>query len=246
MRKQPKTNSKANNLLQRLTKDFPKKHIPVRAIKSDIASQYWRDGFSFIRISDVVFNTDLIADVDIRGKMTVNLMMSLECSLKSLIISLSKDNETPLEVLKLVKNKSHDNNKLYDEVVDRSKKRFKISERSKIFDDINNVWGVWIRYGVELYHLKYEDQKKWISKINDMNIGDDEFPVPIEDGLIERTIDNPEWYHLLRNQAVIFNDLAYQCHQKYLDKHRKLYGERLEAYSNEKDKFYKEKQKRRQ
>lgn len=242
MKKQKTINPKASNLLQRLTKDLPKKHIPVRAIKSDIASDFWRDGFSFIRISDIIYQTELIQEKDVRGKMVVNLMMSLECSLKSLIISLSKDNETAYDAFKIARNNSHDTKKLYDEAKGRSKKRFKIQEiKGNILVDLTGLNSINIRYGLELYDLLYRDQMSFITEIKNMNIGNDEFAVPIEEGLIERTIDNPKWYQLLRSQAVTFNDLASQCHQKYLAKHRALYGERLYAYSNEKAKYHNEK-----
>lgn len=150
-----------------------------------------------------------------RAKIIVDLLMSIECSLKSLIISLSIDNEPPEIAFKKLKNLSHSLEKLYEEVASRSKNRFKIHRlNKKLFNDLKKL-GVRSRYAYEICSIRTQS-----------NSG----PYYLGNDLISLTIDDPRWAISLRNEAVIFNNLATKCQVKYLSKHAILSGNKISTY----------------
>ncbi|MDN0082064.1 hypothetical protein QU487_04755 [Crenobacter sp. SG2305] len=205
-----------------LSLGVPKKHKPKRAVKSLVASNFYVDGNLFIEVFDNIKKTDSMQHRNFRAKAIVDLAMSLECSLKSLVISLSKDSESPNDAYKKARKCSHDLRGLYEEVASRAKNRLAIKKiNDEIFNDLKSL-KVGSRYSFEVFLLRFQADK---SKVF---IGED---------LISRTIDNPEWVSRLRSEAVTINKLAEQCHSKYLSKHAILSGAKFKKFDKELSNF---------
>jgi len=193
----------------------PKVHKPKRAVKSLVSRNFYIDGNLFIERFDQVRYTDSMNNRNFRAKTIVDLAMSIECSLKSLIISLSKDNESPAKAYKKARKLSHNLKKLHKELKLRSKNRFKIpSKDDRVFDDLEKL-GVGSRYSYEIWLLRFQ------SSTGSFFLGDD---------LISQTVDNSDWEVMVRNEAVMLNNLASKCHSKYLSKHSILSGKKFAAY----------------
>lgn len=200
----------------------PKKHNPKRAVKSLVARNFHTDGNLFIEAYDYLNAFDPMQNRNFRAKAIVNLAMSIECSLKSLIISLSQDSETPISAYNIARNHSHKIEKLHSEVESRSKQRFKINKRNDtIFNDLKSL-KVESRYSFEIWLLRTQAVK------GKFFLGED---------LVSRTIDSAAWALLVRNEAVMLNDLAKKCHSKYLSKHAILSGKKFSTYEIELKKF---------
>lgn len=196
----------------------PKKHNPERAVKSLVAINFYTDGNLFIEAYDHLNAFDPMQNRNFRAKAIVNLAMSIECSLKSLIISLSKDSEAPIDAYKIARTHSHHIEKLHSEVESRSKKRFKIHKRNDaIFNDLK-LLKVSSRYSFEIWLLRTQ-------AVNGIFF--------LRQDLVSRTIDCPTWARQVRNEAVMLNNLADKCHSKYLSKHAILSGNKFSTYENE-------------
>jgi len=195
-----------NKLTKKLLKSLnkPKKFNTTKSIKGLFANRFLTDGNLFITTYDLVSKTEYFQNKNYRAKIIVELMMSIETSLKSLILSLSKDDETVINAYKKAKGCSHDINKLYHEVKCRSKNRIKILDKPKIFVDIKNL-KVSSRYSIELFLIEYDNKNK-------------------EDKLINKTINNSKWVLELRNYAVQFNNLASRSYSRFMQKHTILNG----------------------
>ena len=217
---QKKINPKASELHKRIaaSANAPKRHKPERAIKGIISFNFWEDGLLFIEISDKINTTELMENRHVRSKMIVNLIMSLECSLKSLIISLSEDKHTPKEAYQEARSLSHKIDKLYEQAKIKSKKRFKIPPKNEIlFQDLIDLKLINSRYSYEVWRL-----------IMNSNVSANTYI--INENIIDKTVDNVEWFQSLRKEAAFLNDAAYKCYTKYLVKHQILYGKRFNDY----------------
>lgn len=204
----------------------PKTHKPERAVKSLLANSFYLDGNLFIERFDQVYLTDSMEIQSFRAKAVVDLAMSIECSLKSLIISLSRDDELPKLAYQKARSSNHDLNKLHEEVKKRAKNRFKLPKKnSLVFESLIKL-GIGSRYSHEI----------WLLRINKAAgsyfVGDD---------LISNTIDDLKWGKSVRKEAVAFNNLASNCNNKYLKKHSILTGGRFSSYHLALEKFLKSK-----
>ena len=113
--------------------NLPKNHKPERAVKSHLARNFYQDGNLFIERYDQVKFTDSMLKRNFRAKCIVDLAMSIECSLKSMIISLSKDSEKPSKAYKRARKNGHNIDGLYKEMALRAKSRFKAPKKIKKF-----------------------------------------------------------------------------------------------------------------
>jgi hypothetical protein len=201
----------------------PKTHKPKRAVKSLVSRNFYTDGNLFIERFDQALTSEYIEHRNFRAKTIVDLAMSIECSLKSLIFSLSKDNETPKVAYKIAINKGgHNLTKLYDEVKKRAKHRFKLPKKNnEVFDKLTKLKVV-SRYSFEIWSLRFHPSTGAFFLGND---------------LITKTVDNSVWAAKVRNEAVILNNLAAKCHSKFLQKHAILSGKKFAAYEEELAKF---------
>lgn len=215
-----------DNLLKAI--GVPKNQNSVRAVKSRVATHFIIDGELFIERFDLVSNTCQINDRNFRAKAIVDLLMSIECSLKSLIISLSQDGETPFYAYKTARGYRHNLTKLYKEAKERAKNRFTVPGlNQKLFDELISL-GVGSRYSYDVWLIRLQTSEK-------VSFGE----FSISENQISRTIDNFEWGVKLKNEAVKFNKLALKCHERYLKKHSILYGKNIDLYNKEIDTFLK-------
>lgn len=204
------------------TLGVPKRHIPQRSVKSHLARSFWADGNLFIDRFDQLFTCDSMGNRNFRAKTIVDLAMSIECSLKSLIISLSKDDETPSGVYKKARKKSHKLDKLFDEVTIRAFRRLKIPQKNEVLFSDLKLLGVGSRYSYEVWLFRFQSESV------SLFLGKD---------LISRTIDDLEWSRKIRDEAVRLNQVASKAHTRFMSKHKILLGSRLATYEREMEQF---------
>ncbi|STQ89307.1 hypothetical protein [Iodobacter fluviatilis] len=202
-------------LIDKLTQGLPKKHKPKRAVKGLVARNFYIDGNLFIEKFDQVKNTESMQMRNFRAKAIVDLTMSIECSLKSIILSLSKDNELPSDAYKKARKCSHNLDKLYAEAILRAKNRFLFPPKKQaLFDDLKSL-GVGSRYSYEIWSLQFNSQAGTIF---------------LGENIISRTIDDIKWANNLRDVAVLLNNISNNCYYKFLSKHCTLYGNKNNTY----------------
>ena len=197
---------------------IPKKHHPKRAVKSLVARNFYIDGNLFIESFDCSNNIHSMQNRNFRAKAVVSLAMSIECSLKAIIISLSLDSESPTNAYKTSRGLSHNLEKLYNEVIVRAKKRVKLPKNNnQVFNDLKDL-KVSSRYSFEVWLLRSQSPNK------KFYLGQD---------IISKTIDSFEWLSKVRSEAVVLNNFANKCYKKYLDKHSILSGSKFKTYDAE-------------
>lgn len=213
------TNSKELENVLGLSYTFKSK----RAVKYKVAKHFLRDSSYLIDRFDLLINSDLKDSRNFRAKSFVDLMMSIECSFKSMIISLSKDPELPSKAYKKARKKEHYLDILYKEIVKRAKYRFKLPQKNdSILNDIKML-GIRTRYSYKLWCLKLGSTSKELFFDRD---------------LISRTIDNSQWGLEVRNEAVKLNNLASSCLEKFLGEYSVLHGSKMKLLQKELLKFY--------
>ncbi|MBS6212214.1 MAG: hypothetical protein KH812_19395 [Proteus hauseri] len=201
--------NKVNSMIDRITKSMglPKKQSPFKYVKSILAIKYYTDGNLFIERYDILSsNIDSMNNRDFRAKAMVDLCMSIECSLKSLIISLSKDDIKPVEIKKKVIKKSHHIDKLVVMAKSFAKNRFALPDfPQNMLNDIVKL-GVGYRYSLDVWDLYTKERQVK------------------HDSLINSNIDNYVWMHDLRKLAVNWNNSADNAHKRFLKKHHIVVG----------------------
>lgn len=201
---------------------MPKKHIPSRAVKAHLAQNFWSDGCLFIKRFDQLFDCPLINHRDFRAKVVVDLIMSIECSLKSLIISLSKDSETPADAYKIARNNNHNLDKLFNEVNARAVRRLKIPRNARsVFSDLK-LLGVKSRYSYEIWLLRFQAGSASLF---------------LGENLISRTVDNNDWMLSVKKKASVLNKVASRALRRFMSKHGYLSGRRWTAYTQAMNQF---------
>lgn len=196
-------------MMDRIKKDMglPKKQSPFKYVKSILAIKYYTDGNLFIERYDILnSNSDSMQNRDFRAKAMVDLCMSIECSLKSLIISLSKDDIKPVDIKRKVIKKSHYIDKLVVMAKSSAKNRFALPDFPQgMLNDIVKL-GVGYRYSLDVWTLYTKERKVK------------------HDSLINSTIDDPMWMKELRSLAVNWNRIADNAHERFLKKHHITVG----------------------
>lgn len=188
----------------------------VQATKSVLALNYYTDGNLFIERYDFLNSHNCsMQHRQFRAKAMVDLAMSLECSLKSLVFSLSKDNEKPKTAMNQTRKASHDHKKLFNKVKATAKNRIHlITMNMAILDDLEK-FGVGSRYTQEIWSIQTSGH------------------LSVNQQLLHRTIDDPQWMLELRNLAVSWNNEASRVHGKYLKPHSVLSGKQLKQLDQE-------------
>lgn len=120
-------------------------------VKCQIATHFLRDARDWLNIYKILETQqkDYIS-MSFEAKKYSNLRFSLECSLKSLIMSLSKKNESASKAYRIIRGHKHNLINLYKECLSRGGKKCRvISPRfSSKVEKIENV-GVGIRYDMD-------------------------------------------------------------------------------------------------
>ncbi|GAB3406934.1 hypothetical protein HNQ93_004305 [Hymenobacter luteus] len=123
-----------------------------QSLKRKMASSFAADANDFLwRVG--ILNSSRPHDTNsFFSKMYVDLLMSAECSLKSLIVSLSPPNETPEDAYLKIRSLGHNLEKLYKEVERRAVNRLKLlkpAQRALLMDA--NTIGVGYRYDITIF-----------------------------------------------------------------------------------------------
>jgi len=202
-----------------------KQRKPVRGMKAVLARNFYADGNLFIERFDALNETEGMIDTRYASKAVVDLSMSIECSLKSLIICLSKDGETPVALYNRLKSRQlgHNLDNLLQEAITRAKSRFKIPQHNqKVFSDLSQLGYIFSRYSQEVWTLglRYPPTK-----------------IFTEDSFVENTVEDAQWRRMVRNEAVRLNNLANDCYNKYLRAHTILNGKKFNTHEKEIRKF---------
>jgi len=198
---------------------LPRKIKPQRAVKGVIARNYYIDGNLFIERFDVLNKHENMQNKQYRAKAMVDLCMSLECSMKSLVVSLSHDTKAPGSTMKSLRKLSHHHEKLLKKIKETSRNRFTPPDfPAKKLKEIQR-FGVGARYSHDIWSIQT-----------------DTF-LSIEDDLLGSTINDPSWMSELRTLAVEWNNSASKCYDRYLSKHCIVSGKDHARFNKELKKF---------
>jgi hypothetical protein len=104
---------------------FPKFN-EERQLKSTLTGSMWSDANDFLWRVDILNKNSDFSGFTWWSKIYVDLLMSVESDLKAIIMSLSKEDETPEIAYKVLRSKGHSIENLYNEVERRSKNRLKL------------------------------------------------------------------------------------------------------------------------
>lgn len=136
---------------------------PDLYVKRTVAVSFWKDSNDLLWRA-TIFSREIGHDtLSTKAKTYVDLIMAIECSLKSLIISLSLKGETPEAAYLVARRCSHNLDKLYQEVKIRAKNRIKMLDRSaeEIIQKANGL-GVGYRYDVTAF--MFLSQENWFDR----------------------------------------------------------------------------------
>ena len=193
-----------------------------RSIKALLATSYIQDARGLLQRGHFCLNPQngFEHDRKLRAKILVDLLMSAECSLKSLIFGLSKNDETPEKLYKNAKGKwKHDLGKLLFQARKRAKNKLKFPSDKKLptFADATKM-SVFVRYSVETYFL-----------IMDRSLRDQ----PYVDPLIKKTTGETWMWQFMDDVNKLYL-LSSDAHNKFCSRHlnskTKGYNKRLKAF----------------
>lgn len=180
----------------------PPPYNAEKYIKKDVAASFWKDSNDLLwRVN--IFRRYISHDsLSTKSKIYVDLIMAIKCSLKSLIISLSKNDETPESAYLVARNCSHNLDKLYNEVRKRAKNRIKLLYK----DDVDilvkaNSLGVGYRYDITTF--MFISQETWADR-------------SIRKGKVSSVI-NHTFINGLIKVAHHLSKIAKNAHSKYLE-----------------------------
>jgi len=135
-----------------------KKFIPPfnadRQLKSFIAYSWSRDGMEHLKRVKVLHNELNNTSKSYISKIYVDVLLSIECNLKSLIVTMSKKHETPESAFKKARRKNHEIKKLYKEVKKRAKGRAKLLNKSMENQLLNRLLTIEIHNRYRIRTLK--------------------------------------------------------------------------------------------
>jgi len=194
-----------------------------RQLKYRLATSFWSDANDFlIRVSLLRDNRPHDTKAYF-AKLYVDLLMSAECALKSLIISLSKKSETPEDAYLTARRNSHNLDKLYKEVELRAKNRIKLlSKKEKDILLKANTIGVGFRYDITTFF--FLAQEDYIDRM-------------FQDGQVSSVININfinDFYKMLHT----LNDIADKSYHKYYGKNNLLSGINLQKLKERQDAFF--------
>ena len=136
---------------------------PEQYVKRTVAVSFWKDSNDLLWRA-TIFSREIGHDtLSTKAKTYVDLIMAIECSLKSLIISLSLKDETPEAAYLVARSCSHNLDKLYQVVKIRAKNRIKLLDRSaeEVIQKANGL-GVGYRYDVTAF--MFLSQENWFDR----------------------------------------------------------------------------------
>ena len=148
-----------------------------KALKWQLADHFRRDANDFIWRMDKI-NDPESSSLSWNAKRFVDMRMSAECALKSIVISLSKSNETPENAYSSARGCSHSLQKLKEVVIKRAYRKVKFLSETEIVVLLEgHSIDVFTRYSVETLFMLYDDyasetlskKERSILKLKDTN-----------------------------------------------------------------------------
>ncbi|GAB2846035.1 hypothetical protein [Hymenobacter ruber] len=194
-----------------------------RQLKWKIASSFAADANDFLwRVG--LLNQNRPHDTTAYfAKMYVDLLMSAECALKSLIISLSVKGETPEDAYTVARRTGHDLEKLYLKVEGRAKRRIKLlTPKQRALLMKANTIGVGYRYDISTFFF--------LSRENRIDRAFQRGPVS---GILNYEFIM-EFYAMLHD----LRDTANASLKKYYGRDNSLAGVNLQKLADRQDAFY--------
>ena len=132
-------------------------------VKKTISGSFYYDSNDLLIRANIFRNGISHDSLSTKAKTYVDLIMSIECSLKSMIISLSSKNESPEDAYLKARRCSHNLDKLYIEVKIRAKNRIKLlSKESEAILIKANSLGVGYRYNITSF--MFISQESWADR----------------------------------------------------------------------------------
>ena len=196
------------SIQQFIDKHVNNSFVPHLAVRYIIAMQFHRDGNLFISKFDACTRSEDIDSTFFRAKLFVDLLNSIECSMKSLYFSLSDKEELPHILYKRMMKKysKHDLVKLEGRIRRMAKNRFSLSDiNGDLIAQLNDL-GISSRY----------EHDYWVIR---MFSGDTPFDSPTH-----HTVDDYKWAKDIRKQAVICNHYAHRALKRYLGSQSSTFG----------------------
>jgi hypothetical protein len=119
-------------------------------VKSRLFSHFTHDAHDWVKLYHASLNCDT-ETLSIKTKQFMNLRMALECTLKAILIGLSKQSETARDAYKSALNCRHNLEKLVNQCKARAGNSYRICTRAtlKRLQRINRL-GIGIRYDVDM------------------------------------------------------------------------------------------------
>ena len=194
-----------------------------RHLKHKLSTSFWSDSNDFLWRVQGLLNG---RPHDTRGyfaKIYVDLIMSAECALKSLIISLSDSNETPEDVYSKARSFSHNLENLYKEVESRAKGKVKLLTKNdrKILLKANTL-GVGYRYDITTFFFFIQENN---------------IDRAFEQGKVSSII-NYRFINQLYKMLHTLNNIAYQSFQKHYGKDIGVSGTNLTTLKQREKTFF--------
>lgn len=174
-----------------------------RQLKSQITRSMVLDGHEFLIRADLLVAKPYVRSSSYLSKIYVDLLMSIESSLKSLIISLSKKNETPEDCYTIARKKGHRINDLYSEVEMRAFRRIKLLSLKDKNELLNNS-----------IKIKVSNRYKIVTMTD---LKSDGLGRLWGDGIYTKLLDHSYILHRLRNIAQQLHIIARDAEKKYMD-----------------------------
>lgn len=136
---------------------------PELYVKRTIAVSFWKDCNDLLWRANI-FRARIGHDtLSTKAKTYVDIIMAMECSLKSMIVSLSHETETPESAYLVARGCSHHLDRLYNEVKSRAKNRVKLLPNKDVATIIKgNSLGVGYRYDVTGF--MFLSQEAWTDR----------------------------------------------------------------------------------
>ncbi len=171
-----------------------------RQLKSDLANSMWGDANDLLWRVDMSLHDPPSYSKAFLAKVYVDILMSIESSLKSLIVCLSKKEESPEDAYITARKQNHNIIKLYQQVEIRSKRRIKMLSKK----DINII-----TKGIT---LNVSNRYKLITEL--MLLEEDWIDRELNQGAVS-SILNFDFINDLRIVAFLLHEISHRAIEKY-------------------------------
>lgn len=207
-------------VLDKLFRERSRKHAerkptpldPEGFVKAKVAASYRTDAEQLYARAEASLRDSSLPTTkySMLSKIFVDILMSFECSLKSLIISLSKSDESPEQAYKEARGCGHKIGKLCKKVQGRSYNRleFVSSKEENMLHEAGDI-GIFVRYESDALKLKIGVQDdRLFSKPNSM----------------DKTIRSEEWICTMLDLSYKLSAIAHESGSRYMARYLNTTG----------------------